>query len=321
MSAITNTVQTFDRKGIRESLEDLISNISPEDTPLVSNVSSKPVNNTLHEWQTDSLASVDTANAQIQGDDISSFPAAAATARVGNYTQILRKLVLIADTVEAVDKAGRKSEYAYQVMKRGKEMKRDWESILLQNIGGSAGNSSTASKTATLGAWVKTNTDKGASGVDPTYTAGVPSAARTDGTLRAFTETILKAVAQKIWVSGGDVKVLMLGPVNKDRAAGFTGVATRNYDLSTPRATATIGAVDVYVSNWGVIRYVPNRFQREQDGWFIDYEYLQVGVLRPYKVVPLAKTGDATKAMLIKEALLIVKNEAALGLAADLTTT
>ncbi|MCC2627576.1 MAG: putative phage major head protein [Thermomicrobiales bacterium] len=321
MSAITNTVQTYDRKGLRESLSDLISNISPEDTPLVSNIGTESVKQTLHEWQTDSLAAVDTANAQIQGDDISSYPSAAATVRVGNYTQILRKLVLVADTVEAVDKAGRKSEFSYQTMKRAKEMKRDWEAILLNNIGGSAGNSSTAAKTATLGAWIKTNVDKHATGGNPTYTSGVPAAARTDGTLRAYTEDILKNVAQLIWASGGDVKVNMLGPVNKVRAASFSGVATRNYDLSTPKPTATIGAVDVYVSNWGVIRYVPNRFQREADGWFLDYEYIKVGVLRPYAVKALGKSGDASKAMLVKEALLIVKNEAALGLAADLTTS
>lgn len=319
-----NTFTRYDAVGLREQLSDVIYNISPMDTPFVSGCSKEKVKQTLFEWQTDSLAAVDTANKQIEGDDISSFPAVAATTRVGNYSQISRKLLILSGTMEAVDKAGRKSELAYQLAKRGKELKRDIEAICLENLGGDAGGTATARQTATLGAWIKTNDSLGATGASPTYTSGVPGAARTDGTQRTFTETISKNVLQSVWVAGGESKIMMVGPFNKTYvSANHSGIATRNFDLSNTKAKpmGAIASIDVYVSDFGTVRVVPNRFQRERDAWYLDFEYLAIGHLRPFRTIKLAKTGDAEKRMLLVEWGLKVKNEAALGLAADLTVS
>lgn len=327
MGAISNTVQTYDRKGIREDLTEKISRISPEETPLLSAVARGKASNTLHEWQTDTLASPDTTNAQIEGDDVDTFPSVGATTRLGNYTQIMRKLLLIADTVEFVDKAGRDSEEAYQMSKRSLELRKDQEAVIFLPQGGVAGNSSTARKMATLGAFIKTNVDKEAGGGNPTYTSGVPTqiaTGRTDGTPRAFTETILKAVLQDCWTSGASVQgmTVYVGPVNKQRASGFAGIATKTFAMNDkPKVGAIIGAADVYVGDFGTVTVMPSRWQRELDAWFIDHSFLSVDYLRPVKRVVLSKTGDAEKRMLITEFTLKVKNEAALGLAADLTTT
>ena len=153
------------------------------------------------------------------------------------------------------------------------------------------------------------------------YTSGVPAAARTDGTARALTETIFKSVAQTMWTSGANIDAVNVfaGPVNKQVISGFAGVVTRNFDISnTPKPTAVIAAIDVYVTDFGTLRVRPSRYGREQDVYFIDFEYLEVATLRPYQMVTLAKTGDADKRMLLTEWGLKVKNEAALGLAADL---
>lgn len=323
MAIVTNTFTRYGAIGLREQLADVIYNISPIDTPLFSGMARDKAKQTLFEWQTDSLAAVDTANKHLEGDDITTFPAVSPTVRVGNYTQISRKLLILSGTLEAVDKAGRKSELAYQIAKRGKEIKRDMEAIVFENLGGDAGGVSTERQTATLGAWVKSNTDFGATGADPTYTSGVPGAARTDGTLRAFTETILKSVAQEVWSSGGTLKNLFLGPYNKTVASGFTGVVSRNFDISNAPAkpTAAIAAIDVYVTDFGTLRILPSRFQRERDGWYIDFDYLAVAYLRPFHTVKLAKTGDAEKRMLLVEWGFKCKQEAALGLAADLSTS
>jgi hypothetical protein len=115
----------------------------------------------------------------------------------------------------------------------------------------------------------------------------------------------------------------MVGPFNKQVVSTtFSGIATRNFDLSnvSPKPMAAIAAIDVYVSDWGAVRVVPNRFSRDRDGWVLDMDYVGLGVLRPMQSVTLAKTGDAEKRMLLTEYTLIVKNEAALGLAADLST-
>lgn len=322
MAIVANTFTRYDANGLREELSDVIFNISPEKTPFVSGARRGRVDQTLFEWQTDSLASVDTGNAQLEGDDISSFPAVDATVRVGNYTQISRKLLAISGTEEVLDKAGRDSELAYQLAKRGAEIRRDMEGIALENIGGDAGGTATARQTATLGAWLKTNVDFEGTGGNPTYTSGVPGAARTDGAKRAFTETILKNVMESCFTEGAEPSTLMVGPFNKQAVSDFSGVVTRNFDMSNvdPSPTAVIAAVDVYVSDFGTLKVIPNRFQRERDAWFIDFEFVEIDFLREFNTVELAKTGDAEKRMLLAEWGLRVDQEAALGLAADLNT-
>lgn len=326
MSQTANTFDTFAAKGIRESLSNVIYNISPEETPFMSNIGRENVKNTYFEWQTDSLAAASTTNAQVEGDDVSSYDSTAATTRIGNYTQVSRKTVLISGTLESVDKAGRRSELAYQLAKRSAELKRDMESIMLTNqaaAAGSAGVSTALRKTGSLLAFLATNTDKGTGGADPVYTTK-PDATRTDATnanLRTFTEAILKTVIQKVWAAGGTPKILMVGPVNKQRVSGFAGIAEIRREVTGNKPGVIIGAADVYVSDFGAVSVVPNRFQRERDAFVLDPEYASVAYLRPFQTVELAKTGDAEKRMIVVEWGLKVNTEAAHGLAADLTTT
>jgi hypothetical protein len=316
MAIVTNTFTHFDAKGIRESLSDVIANISPEETPFQSNVGSKSVSNTYFEWQKDSLAAADTT-ARISGDDVSSFDSTSATTRVGNYTQILRRTVIVADNLEAVDKAGRDSEMAYQVAKRGKELKRDIEAVLTANNARVAGGTGTAPETAGLGAWVATNDNFGTGGASPT---GDGSNGRTDGTQRAFTEDMLKSVMSSVWTAGGNPTVLMVGAFNKQAVSAFAGIAAQRYMAPSDGPSTIIGAADVYMSDFGTLSVVPNRFQRARDAWVLDTEMAAVCNLRPIEKVDLAKTGDASKAMMIWEGGLEVSNEAAHGLIADLTT-
>lgn len=323
MALVSGTMTKYDMNGIREDLSDVIYNISPEDTPFLSSIGRGPkAKQTLVEWQTDELAAADGDNAQLEGDD-ATFTTPSTTVRVGNYTQISRKTLILSGTGEEVDKAGRRSELAYQISKRGTELKLDKEKILLQAQGGVGGSSSVARKLASLNAWVKTNVDMGATGANPTYTSGVPLAARTDGTMRALTETIVKNVISLVWTEGGKPRTIMVGPVNKAKISGFSGIATRNFDISnaSPKPTAIIASADVYVSDFGTLRVIPNRLQRERDAWFIDWAQLCMRTLRGYRTEKLAKTGDAEKRMLLVEETLQVKQEAGLGLAADLTTT
>ena len=326
MAQFTTTHTAFDSEGIREDLQNTIFTISPTDTDLISGLKRGKAKQHLHEWLTDSLAAATTANAHIEGDDIASFPALDTPVRVGNRLQISRKLVLISDSLEETERAGRGSEEAYQIAKKGKELKRDMETIVFANLGAAAGSTSVARQMATLGAFVKTNTSKGTGGGDPAYTEGVPSAARTDATtgdLRAFTSTILNDIVQQGWTEGADIDAMTLycGPVNKTKVSAFTGIVTKNYDISTPKPSAVIVAADVYVSNFGILKVKANRWMRERDAYGIDKKYLSLAFLRPMKTVKLAKTGDAEKRMLLCEWTLRVHNEAALIGAFDLTTT
>lgn len=320
MAIVTNTFTTFDAKGIREDLSNIITNIAPEETPYMSNIGRESISNSLFEWQTDTLASA-AANKQLEGDDVTSFDSVTATVRLQNYAQISRKTIVLSATEETVNKAGRRSELAYQIAKRSAELKRDQEFSMLNGAVAAAGNTTTARGTASLQAFIKTNYDMQTNGANPTYTT-VPTGARSDGNVRTFTETILKNVIQQVWTAGGTPKILMTGPVNKQRVSGFSGIASARYNLNGGDRPATIiGAADIYVSDFGQVQVVPNRFQRERDAFVIDPDYAKVTTLRPYQQVELAKTGDAEKRMLIVEWGHKVLAENAHGIAADLVTS
>lgn len=325
MAIVSNTFTKYDVVGLREDLADVIYNISPETTPFISNMTKRrQVTNTFFEWQTDSLASA-AVNAVIDGDDLSSFTSVSATSRLGNYTMISRKDFIIADNMAGtLDLAGRRSEIAYQLAKKGDELKRDMEfNMVGVNQATVAGNNTTARKTASLSAFIRTNTSKGTGGADPTVSSGIVNAARTDASSsnqRAFTETLLKAVVSSVWSEGGEPEILMVGPFNKQAVSAFAGIAAQRYMAPGDGPSQIIGAADVYISDFGAISVVPNRFSRERDAYIIDPDLVEMASLRPLQSEELAKTGDATKFMMLAEYGLQVNQEAGLGIIADLTT-
>ncbi|MBT5637985.1 MAG: DUF5309 domain-containing protein [Candidatus Peribacter sp.] len=316
MSIVANTFTRYSSIGIREELSNVIKNISPEDTPFQSNIRSESVSNTYFEFQTDELSAA-AANAQLDGDDIATFSAVTPSVRLGNYTQIMRKDFVLADNLEVINSAGRKSEIAYQLAKVGSELKRDVEYNLLSNQGQAAGSTTVARKTRGLPSWISTNVSKGTSGANAT----AATAARTDGTQRAMTEAMLKTVVQSMWNEGGKPKMVMVGPHVKTVISGFTGIAGQRFNVDGNKPGTIIGAADIYVSDFGNLEIVPNRFQRARDAFVLDPELCSVATLRPMKQVKLAKTGDAEKRMVLCEVGLKVDQEAGLGLIADLSTS
>jgi len=312
MTIVANTFTGFDAIGIREQLSDTIYNIAPTETPFMSGIKKGKAENVFFEWQTDTLASA-ANNAQLDGDDVTSFTAITPTTRIGNRTQISRKVFLISGTEQAVVKAGRKDELAYQIALKAKELKRDQETALTQNTTSVTGNTTTARQTRGLEGWVATNNSLGSGGSAP-----VPGSntAPTDGTQRSFTESLLKSVHQQIFSSGGNASVLMVGPTQKQTVSTFTGNATR-FDKSED--AKLYAAIDVYVGDFGTIKVIPNRFQRNRTAFLLDMDFWQMNVLRPYEVVSLAKTGDADKRMLIVEYGLQSSQEAASGAIRDLS--
>lgn len=318
---LTNTFQQFQAIGVREDLSDIIYNVSPTETPFLANAGRGKISNTFFEWQTDALASAVTTNHQIEGDDLGTtgYDAVTPTVRLGNRAQISRKTLIVSDTEEVVDKAGRKSEIAYQLAKKGKELKRDMEADLLSNHGSNAGNATTARVTAALPAFIKTNINKASDGVAPIYTTE-PTDVWTDGTQRAFTEDILKDVIAQCWTSGAEPKTVMVGAFNKQAVSAFSGIVELMSTQEKLKPYTIIGAADAYVSDFGTLAVVPNRFQPTRTAYVLDWDYVSVDYLRPFKQEPMAKTGDAEKRMMIVEYGLRVKNEKALGIITDLTT-
>lgn len=315
MTIVANTFLTFSAIGNREDLTDQIYNISPVEVPFQSMAAKTKSSATFHEWQTDALAAA-AANAQLQGDDVA-FAAVTPTVRAGNRAQVSRKEVIIAGTQDAVNKAGRKSEMVYQLQKKSKELKRDIEFVLCSNQAPVTGNSTTAPQLRPLCGWYATNDSRGASGAD-----GTTSTAATDGTQRAFTETLLQDVMQNCWQQGGNPSVALMGPKQKRVASAFTGGATK-FDKTDDKTLFAV--VDVYISDFGQLKFIPSRFTRgastatDREVHVLDMDYWAIATLRPMQTVDLAKTGDAEKAMILTEYTLEARNEAASGIVADLT--
>ena len=311
------TYQTFTAVGQREDLSDVIYNISPTDTPFMSTVGKGKATAVYHEWQTDSLAAAVLTNAAVEGADASSITASPTT-RAGNRTQIFQKTVQVSGTLESVDKAGRKSEKAYQLAKASSEIKRDIELTLLSNQIASAGDSSTARKLGGLQAWLG-----GSFGTDG-VAGSAGTTARTNGTNRTFTEDILKSVVKTVYEAGGNPKVLMVNPSHKQTVSAFAGIAAQRFMAPADAPTTIIGAADVYMSDFGTISVVPNRFMNSTNSgnevaFVFDPEYFSVDYLRPFATNELAKTGDSEKTQILAELTLAVKNAGAGAVAADLS--
>ncbi len=314
---------------VREDLTDVIYNISPTETPFQANIGRGSSSNTLHEWQIDELAAADTSNAAIDGADFGT-DASDPASRIGAYCQISIKYINVSRRANIVNKAGRKSELAYQIAKRGKELRRDVEAIATLNQATLAGNSTTASLAGGLGAWIKTNTTRGTGGTDPALsntTYGQPTTAAGDGTLQALSEADLLTVIKDAYVAGGDPNMIMVGPTVKQLISNYmygssARIATQYQDQGkSPRGGVTVvGAVDTYVSDFSVLDIVPNRFQRERDVWVLDTEYWEIAYLDGYKTETIAKVGDAERRHILVDWALCSKNEGASAVVADVNS-
>ena len=333
MAVVANTFLTYDAKGIREDLSDLIADISPTQTPFQSNVGTREAENTYFEWQTDSLATA-SATPVVEGQDLSSFTAVTPTVRLGNYAQINMVDFIISGTEQTVRKAGRQSEVGYQAAKAAKELKRNIEvACLLNGVGAVAGATATARVTAGFPCWLKTN-ETSTNVTAPSYSGSTPTGAsevwKSFGTPTAFTEAMLKTTMQECFSSGGEPRMLMVSPFNKSAVSAFSGIASSRYNVDGAEPSVIIGAADIYVSDFGNLSVVPNRFFTTvidagagslMNDWafLIDTDEVALATLRPYRIEALAKSGDADKRMALSEWGLQVNNEAAHGVVAGIT--
>lgn len=319
MTVPTGAVQTFAMVGIREELSDVITNISPMDVPFYSMCRKGKTKSRSPEWLKDSLQAADATNAVVEGDDVAGDTMVQPT-RLKNYVQLMDKVVVVSTTAQSVEAAGRSSELKYQVAKSGKELKRDIEARITGNYASVVGNASTAGKCAGAEAWIETNVSTvGAVGGYDTGTGLVDAA--TDSTQRAFTEAMVKEVVREAWSSGGEPSMMMVGPFNKQVASGFAGIATQYRENSGMRRATILGAADVYVSDFGELRIVANRFSRDRTALILQPDTWELKMLQPFSTTPLAKTGHADKRLLACEFTLAVSDEAANGKVADLTTS
>lgn len=291
MAAPTNTLLTSAAIGNREDLTDVIYRITPTATPFMSMASKSKATNTIHEWQTQDLASPAT-NAQLEGD-VAAAKVVTPTVRLQSRCMISTKTVIVSGTQQAMNPAGRKDEMSYQLAMAALELRNDMEFGLCQTRVGVASPRTVKG----LPCWIGDNVDAGASYAAPVYTT-LDGTINTDGTQVVFTEARLKNVLQKIYTAGGDADVILLPPGAKQTFSTFTGNATR---LDKSEDAKLYASVDVYVSDFGEIKAVASRRTRARDVFVLQSDKWAVAYLRPFSTIELATTGDAVQRELVVE--------------------
>ena len=317
---LTNVFAREDVVGVREQLSNLISNISPSETPLSSVIGKESTGDTTFSWQTDVLSTA-AQNHQVSGFDITTYDATTATVRLYNYCSLSSRDFVIAGDTEAAQKAGRESEEGYQLTKTAKSLKLDVEVNYTANNAAVAPNGSTAGETGSLPAFIKTNVQAGTNGSHAGW-GTIPTGARSNGTEGASSETLLKKAIRQSYTAGGEPTLVMAGPYQKQAISAFAGIAAQRANTTLPSnvPVTILGAADGYVSDFGTLMIVPSRVQRPIDIWVIDPDGIRERVFRDYEVHEMAKTGDSLKWMILTSRGLQVDNEQAHSLITDVSS-
>lgn len=314
MAQLANSFATFNSSRVREQLMDRIWNVSVSETPTLALIGKQNVEGPFVEWLTDSFRAG--ASNKVEQGNTSTPTARTNVSRYSNRTQISEDVMSITGTQEAVEKAGGKSEVALQETKAMVEVKKDIEFGVLQNTTAIAAAAGTAPQSRGFLGFVATNTSKGASGVDPNP---LTNTAPTDGTQRAFTETLLKDVLKLMFDNGSpdmDNIYALIPSAQRTTFDGFLAGQTRFDKAEDKTLTATL---EVYIGPFGRVKAVNARHMRSREVFLLNREYAKLGVLRRMSAKPLGVRGDAEERLINCEWTLIVNHEKAHGAIRDLT--
>ena len=327
---------------IREDVMNAIFDISKIPLPLTDMIGTESSKNEYKEWTTDALVTSSVTNAVIDGADASGNNTALGL-RVGNHHQISQKTVRTSFRADASDVIGRTKELSYQIMRRQQELRRDVESTMLYNQASFADTGAAAGKSGGLPSWLVSNTSNGAgAGANGGFQSSGVTLARTPGTARGLTETLVRDTVQSVYINGGDPAIMMTVPQLVRRFSEYlfsssARVATLMSDQgkSAEQATA-LGSVNVFVTDFGTLKLVSNRLQKgylggsntvvEQgsyisttaaDVFVIDPSFLAISYLKGYRTEELAKTGLAENRQMSVDWTLICNTEKSHGIIGD----
>ena len=345
----------------REDLANFISMITRDETPLMSDFGKTKATSIFHEWQTDSLnapgdsrlvegtdfvvptgATSPVANDQTglvpaQDNDPAGTSTGAQYAivgphrtRLGNYAQINGKSIAISGTRRTIDQAGVADEYAYQLKKRGTELRRDVEADL---VGTNAASGTGRRQFGGYQSFINVdsaNTDAGAQFGTVVYAGSGHTAATNQGTGRSapaanttaadrgsLSLSDIDEVMQRIYQEGGKATKIMLSPKLRrdfsDLMVTDSGVR-RNIDMDGKLRQS----VDVYMSDFGDLMVVPNYVMgltvagsgvvADSAAFIYDPQWFNIATLRPLQEVDIGQRGDSTVGMMVEECTLEVRN-------------
>ncbi len=288
-------MDTYDQVGKREDVSDVISNIDPYNTPFQSSVGGKTVKNTLYQWQEDHLEPAG-VNAQVEGadpDDITLTP----TEMRSNTTQILVKSFKVSRSANKMSTYGRAKELAYQAVRAMRAIKTDLEYSLVGTAQTMVAGSDTVARQF---AGVQAQ-------IDPSMvvTAGTPAEGSTAAVAGPLNEDLILSANELLYNSGGEATVLSVKPSDARKVADMAYTTPSGIDTGrlrdTGQGTSLTNVVDVYRSPYGTQKVTLNRWQRAQDAFLFDPKMWKLAVYDNWQRVPLAKTGDSERQMIVGE--------------------
>lgn len=321
MAIPTNTYQTFQLRGNAEDVDNSIYNFDAEETPFASSLPSEKVDARMPQWQEDTLAAANAANAMIEGDDFSGL-AITPTFVLTNVVQTFRKDIVTSGLADAIKKYGRSDEHGYHLAKATIDIRKDIEAAMVSSLAGVVGATGTAARMAGLEDYANINVSHGAGGSTvASVNATLPTVAPTDGTQRALTEVLFTALMRTQWESGVTPQTCYLGMTQKNNVNGFAGIATRRVDVPPRGMASIIGVADIYVWETGPVAFVPLYSDRirARTLFIIGKDTLSRGYIRPIHRQKMGKTGDTMKTLLVTDVTLKVKNRKGVAKLADLT--
>ncbi len=315
MAVPANTTKTTDEVGLREDLSGIIHRLLPNDTPLQSQIAgTRSAMQPNFEWLKHGLDPGNPDNAHLEGDDTAAN-AHEPHERLNNYCEITKQGVTISGTAMKSVHADGKMPKGYEFLRKMNAMKLDREASLMANRVKFAGSGTQPRRTGSLITYVSENTQ---GGIGSTESDGLGSRARSDAPVNArvlFTETQVQTAMQQIWNKGAKAETLLAPPDLISVAAYFNGALERRDKASESKVSAVIR---VYETNFGMVKLMASRQIRQTDVFIFAPKQVAIAELRPMKMTPLAKTGDADKYELVMEGGLEVGNQGGIALISDL---
>lgn len=332
MAIDTNTVQTFSRTNIREDLENLIYNVDPFQTPIMTRSRREKAQQRKHEWDTDIIPAQNTGNLQIEGDDVlQGADPQNDVARLANYCGISRKVISLSETLQAVRAAGGTNTMGYQLLRNIKGLKIDIEGIITNNAIGVIGSGTTATIPGGIPVYMQRNVIAAGSSTvtvatDPANVITLATgkafaignlALAVGGTPSALTESDVDRMNLQVYTgSGKSIETFVVSATNKQIVSSFQGPGgTTRFVRPEGEGNTLNVAIDYYDHDFGKFEVMPDLFLAISSYCFgIRWDYLAMAFLRQFRTKPLAKTGDSDKKMVVVEYTPCVRNEHGLGL-------
>lgn len=313
MATFTTTLAV----GEKEQLADVIYRIDPDETPIFSALKKETSNGIFTEWQVQELAAASGTNYVNEGAD-ASIGTPTATTRLGNYHQISVAAVAVSKTLDAVEKAGRDKELAYQKVLKSLELRRDIE----KSIGDTdvARSGSDPRKSASLSCWI-TNGSVGASGA---FATGDGTDAVTGGTDRALTLQLIEDGMQAAWEDGGNPKMLVASATNRANFSNLTAssnLVNNQVNMTQAKEVTYVGSTSVFLTDFGTLEVAPSRFLGNDRVFMIDPDFASLCTIngRNFAENQIAPTGDAEKFQIVTEWALKVQAPKAHAMILDLS--